>query len=144
MKYLNEERFIVNSNDKEARRKYNENYDRIFGEKQEPKHVDEGAIEHGEGDEIKMRLKMYTTQPVVNAVAQIDCSDKECCTGFYDDGVGPTACQNRDGCGLVGCPANDFGNTTDNPSVEPEYKCECCGTTVEDLHGSGCPRSTDE
>jgi len=36
MKYLNEERFIVNSNDREGRKNYNENYDRIFGEKPEP------------------------------------------------------------------------------------------------------------
>jgi hypothetical protein len=35
MKYLTEERFIVNSNDNEGRKKYLENYDRIFGEKQE-------------------------------------------------------------------------------------------------------------
>jgi hypothetical protein len=40
-KYLESERFLVTSNDKDARKRYNENYDRIFGEKTE--HV-EGCI----------------------------------------------------------------------------------------------------
>lgn len=35
----------------------------------------------------------------------------ERCNGFYDDGVMPTRCQNREGCGRVGCPAADFGVT---------------------------------
>jgi hypothetical protein len=32
MKYINEEKFLVSSNTKEAVRNYSENYDRIFGE----------------------------------------------------------------------------------------------------------------
>jgi hypothetical protein len=36
MKYLTEERFIVNSNDSEAHRKYLENYDKIFRSEPEP------------------------------------------------------------------------------------------------------------
>jgi hypothetical protein len=39
MKYLSEEKFIVNSNDNEGRKKYLENYDRIFGDKPEPEKV---------------------------------------------------------------------------------------------------------
>lgn len=33
------------------------------------------------------------------------------CDGFYDDGVMSTRCQNREGCGRKGCPAEDFGVT---------------------------------
>lgn len=117
MKYLNEERFIVNSNDKDSRRKYNENYDRIFGEKTEPKK----------------------------------------CTGYYDDGVMPTSCQNREGCGLKGCPAADFGNTYNNPSVEAVERGKAA--FVEAWHevdaaiglqpagveiGHGCPLCADD
>lgn len=47
MKYITEERFIVTSNDKEARRKYAENYDRIFGEKG----CDECSCPHGDANE---------------------------------------------------------------------------------------------
>lgn len=35
MKYLTEERFIVNSNDKQSLKNYRDNYDRIFGKKDE-------------------------------------------------------------------------------------------------------------
>lgn len=35
MRYLNTERFLVTSNDKEGRQNYKDNYDRIFGEKRD-------------------------------------------------------------------------------------------------------------
>ena len=41
--------------------------------------------------------------------------ERKKCNGMYDDGIADgnlSACCNREGCGLEGCPAADFGHTT--------------------------------
>jgi hypothetical protein len=85
MKYLHEEKFIVNSNDNEGRKKYLENYDRIFGDKPEPEKVctdcsadgelsclcpDASPLRTGAGDAIECRVKMYANL-IVPLEAQI-------------------------------------------------------------------------
>lgn len=83
------------------------------------------TIEHIERD-VKIRTKSPSKEyrdnwerifGGENTEDPIDAPELRACTGFYDDGVMPTRCQNREGCGLAGCPAADFGNTFDNPSV---------------------------
>lgn len=135
MKYLQEERFIVNSNDKQSLKNYADNYDRIFGEP-EPCRKRPGTedIAHTDDcDGIECKVKLYANL-IVPPEAQIGPLEKVC-TGYYDDGIGPTACENREGCGLPGCPANDFGFTP-NPSVDPGV-CPHCGRKLDE-HGI-CP-----
>lgn len=55
MKYLQEERFIVHSNSKEALRNYSEGWERTFGEK--PAEPD--AAESDDSDAIEMRVRTF-------------------------------------------------------------------------------------
>ena len=72
---------------------YRENWDRVFGECSKCS---------GTGCVIDPDVDPTTVETDL---------EYESCNGYYDDGVMPTCCQNREGCGRVGCPAADFGVT---------------------------------
>jgi hypothetical protein len=79
MKYLHEEKFIVNSNDNEGRKKYLENYDRIFGES-EPCRKRPGTddiVHTDDCDGIECKLKLYANL-IVPLEAQIGPVEKVC------------------------------------------------------------------
>ena len=78
MKYLESERFLVTSNDNEGRKNYQENYDRIFGEKSE---------EAPSEDAIEMKVKSYANL-IVPLEAQIGPIEESTC-----DGCGEQACE---------------------------------------------------
>lgn len=131
-KYLHEERFVVTSQDKDSLRKYAEGWERTFGEKPEPCFVC-GATDHERievfggtvqgcpqvpdnvllaapgTDAIECKLNSYANYIVQGPAVSIPVD--KICEGSYDDGFGSTTCDNREGCGLPGCPANDFGVT---------------------------------
>lgn len=98
-----------------ANQAYRDNWDRIFGEPEPERFV---TVDHFcatcEALVADPDVHLAQGHALLNTTTnEVLCTraDEPACDGFYDDGVMPTRCQNREGCGRTGCPANDFGST---------------------------------
>ena len=84
---------------------YRDNWERVFGEARKCT-PDELAVDPTrDTDAIECTLRSYANL-IVPLEAQIGPLEKVC-EGSYDDGIADgnlTACSNREGCGLPGCP----------------------------------------
>jgi hypothetical protein len=127
-KYLEEERFIVGARDPQAQKNYADNWERTFGDKSdEPEEKPCNVC----GDLGHERVTM------ANGLTLKGCPEVPQGMRIPDSDAIQATLKSYANLVVQG-PAASF------PAEEPEYKCEHCGTCVEDLHGSGCPRSTDE
>ena len=111
---------------KPVSKEYRDNWDRVFGDPEPERFV-----------EIKHFCKECDALVPDPENHRHDASTTEqtaACNGYYDDGIMPTACENREGCGRTGCPAADFGYTHTASS------CTCPHQDADEpCHDLDCP-----